>query len=201
MKLFDFDNTIYDGESTVDFFMFVLNKKREITRYIPLMVYSLLMYKANLLSLSKVQEIANKCTHVLVKHQNEAMQLVDEFWKNYSYKLKNSFLSKIGSDDVIITASPNVLIQGIQDQLGTSNIICSTINMEKGTLDFLCMGENKVKAFLKKYPNVIPDEFYTDSMMDAPLMSLAKKCFLVKGTRVSLISNADKKEKNRKKRF
>lgn len=187
MKVFDFDNTIYDGESAVDFFLFVLNKKKHFTKYIPLMVYALFMYKANFLSLSKVQKIADKCSHEFVKHQDEAFELVQDFWKSYSYKLKSEILNMIDENDVIITASPNVLIQGIQNKLKTSHVICSSINMKNGSLEFLCMAENKVKAFLERYPNITPDEFYTDSMSDAPLMKVAKKTFLVRGDKISLI--------------
>ena len=33
MKVFDFDNTLYDGESLVDFFEFLCDKKDELRKY------------------------------------------------------------------------------------------------------------------------------------------------------------------------
>lgn len=32
VNLYDFDNTIYDGESTVDFFLFCLKKKKKFNK-------------------------------------------------------------------------------------------------------------------------------------------------------------------------
>ena len=49
------------------------------------------------------------------------------------------------------------------------------------------MGENKVKAFLVKYPNQIIDEFYTDSKIDTPFMKLSKKSFWVKGKKIKQV--------------
>ena len=38
MNVYDFDNTIYDGESAVDFFMFCLGKDIKLIKLLPLLV-------------------------------------------------------------------------------------------------------------------------------------------------------------------
>ena len=184
MRVFDFDNTIYNGESSVDFFMFLLSKKKYYTRYLPLTIYTLALYKANVLSLDYVQNVANKYAHEIAKNGKYSEKLIQEFWKLNNHKLKRHFLEKINEEDVIITASPNVLINEIKDKLKTKNIICSKLDIKTGKLKFLCMGKNKVKAFKYMYPNTTIDEFYTDSMNDSPLIDISNKTFLVKGNQI-----------------
>ena len=45
MRVFDFDNTIYDGESVIDFYLFSLRRNPKVARYVPVVLYHLLRYK------------------------------------------------------------------------------------------------------------------------------------------------------------
>ena len=44
MRVFDFDNTIYDGESVIDFYLFSLRRNPKVARYVPVVLYHLLRY-------------------------------------------------------------------------------------------------------------------------------------------------------------
>ena len=195
MNVYDFDNTIYNGESSIDFFLYVLSKNKTLFKYLPLTGYSLLLYKAGLLSINKIQDIANRYTDIVIKYQDDINDLINGFWEKYSYKLKTVFLNRIESNDIIITASPRILIDGIKNRINTNNIICSEINMKTGKLEYLCMGENKVKALYERYPDIEINEFYTDSIKnDIHLINIANKPYLVKGNHVVPIL---KKEPNK----
>lgn len=180
MNVYDFDNTIYDGESIIDFFMFCIKKDISLSKYIPLATHTVMLYKMNLLPIEKLYELANQMSSIIVKNKEQANSLVKEFWSLNKHKLKKYFLDKINSDDIILTASPRILISGILDELKTKNIICSEINLETGKFEFLCFRENKVVAFKQKYPNASIEEFYTDSLNDLPIIKLANKSYLVK---------------------
>lgn len=180
MNVYDFDNTIYDGESTIDFFMFCMKKDITLSKYIPLATYTIMLYKMNLLPIDKLYELADKMSYLIVKNKEKANSLIKEFWIHHKHKLKKFYLSKLTSDDVILTASPRMLIEGILDELKTNNIICSELNLETGKFEFLCFRENKVIAFKEKYPSATIEEFYTDSMSDLPIIKLANKSYLVR---------------------
>ena len=45
MRVFDFDNTVYDGESVIDFYLFSLRRNPKVARYVPVVLYHLLRYK------------------------------------------------------------------------------------------------------------------------------------------------------------
>ena len=169
MNVYDFDNTIYDGESIVDFFAFCIQKKKSLCKYIPLAIYTVALYKTN--------------SSLIIENKEFADELIKEFWTLNKHKLKKYFLDKITSSDVILTAAPRMLIEGILEELNTKNIICSEFNLETGKCEFLCYRENKVVAFKNQYPNAIIEEFYTDSMNDLPIIKLANNSFLVKKKR------------------
>ena len=50
MNVYDFDNTIYDGESVLDLFFFYVKKDPYLIRYIPKVFYALAKYKAGKLT-------------------------------------------------------------------------------------------------------------------------------------------------------
>ena len=43
MKVFDFDNTIYNGESSFDFALFMVKKKKSLIKYLPNFLYLLVL--------------------------------------------------------------------------------------------------------------------------------------------------------------
>lgn len=180
MRIFDFDNTIYDGESVFDFFLFCVKEKKSLIKYAPIVFYTTLMYEFGLLSIDKLCELAGRMSKIIIANKEDADYLINKFWDIHTRNLKPDYLEQLREDDVIITASPRILIDGIKDKLNTKNIICTEMNIETGKLEFLCFRENKVKAFKERYPNALVEEFYTDSYNDKPLMEISKKTYLVK---------------------
>lgn len=180
MNVYGFDSTIYDGEAIIDFLMFCVKKDISLTRYIPVATRTVMLYKSNLLSIEKLCELIDQMTSKIIKNKEQANLLVEQFWIQHKHKLNKYFLDRINSDDVIITAAPRILISGISNELKTSNIICSELNLETGKFDFLCFGENKLKAFKERYPNATIDEFYTVSLADSSMIEISNKAFLVK---------------------
>lgn len=180
MRVFDFDNTIYDGESSFDFFCFCMRKRKRLVLFVPVVIYNFVLYKFNLLSEDKIYKFVNSFSDLVVKNKNYSTLFINEFWQRNECKLKSDFLNMLNHEDVIITGAPNFLISGISEKLGTKNICCSIYDIDSGLLKFLCFGENKVKVFKEKYPNVQIDEFYTDSMSDKPMMDISRKVYMVR---------------------
>ena len=44
-----------------------------------------------------------------------------------------------------------------------------------------------MKAFFEEYPETEIENFYTDSLNDAPLIEISKNAFLVKGNKITKI--------------
>ena len=181
MKVFDFDNTIYNGESMVDFFHFVIKKKEKFKKYEGLVDKLLFLYKHNLLPMKLVKHYINKYSNELdVNVTNDKIKsTIDEFWKTHKDKIDKEMIKKISKDDVIMTASVDILIDPIKKELKTKNIYTSITDIENKDLKFICYSENKLKKFQEIYKDKFIDELYTDSYADKPLMSISKKVYMV----------------------
>lgn len=183
MKIFDFDNTIYDGESCFDFFIFCVKRKKSLCVHLPSVVYNLIRYKMGRVGIEAVYAFCDKMMGVFFENSAHADRLLKEFWSVNRSKLKPEILSLIGSDDAIISAAPRFLLENIADELKAETLICTETKDDHVT--FLCYGRNKVRAFCERFEGCEIDEFYTDSVNDAPMMKMAKRAYMVKGTKIT----------------
>lgn len=180
MKAFDFDNTLYRGESVFDFALFMIKKKKKFLFYIPSFVKLLIFYKSTKISIEKFTKSLEKYSQIFLKNKEEIFSYVDEFWEKNIDKIYPEMLEKVKENDVIITASPSFLIERIQNILPTKNILATKLDLDKGKIIYLNFQSNKVEHFKKIYPHATIEEFYTDSMNDLAMMNISKNVYLVK---------------------
>lgn len=186
MNIFDFDNTIYDGESSFDFFFFCLRDDKKLALHIPMMLIDLILYKTRLISVNRLYADAEKLCRELQKREAQLEEKLQAFWEISEKKLKPEICALIRAEDVIITASPKFLIDGILDRLGTENLIASQMDVHTGRVEYLCFREEKITQLRRRFGDEV-DSIYTDSLNDAPLIDCAKKAYLVRGTDIRRI--------------
>ena len=56
MNVYDFDKTIYKGDSTIDFFLYVVKRKPLVLRYLPKQVLGFVLYKTKQIDKTKFKE-------------------------------------------------------------------------------------------------------------------------------------------------
>lgn len=184
MNVYDFDNTIYDGESSFDFFIFCLKKRISLIKFLPPVLITLVRYKMCRIT---TEELMLKCEKYMIDFLsmlNSPKKLICEFWDCHEHKIKDFYKKQHRKDDVIISASNDLFLKEICSRLKIKHLIASKIDLKNNKIEYLCHNENKVKLFKNIFPNEVIDEFYTDSMNDLPMIKLAKKSFLVKGDRI-----------------
>ena len=54
--VYDFDKTVYNGDSSIDFFFFCLSKKVKLVKYIAIIVYYFCLYILHIISTKKFKE-------------------------------------------------------------------------------------------------------------------------------------------------
>lgn len=178
MKIYDFDNTIYNGDSTVDFYFFVLKRKISLIILWPILFCNYIKYVFKIITKEQLKE---SFFSFLIKINN-IDTLIDSFWEKNEYKIKRWYLNQKRKDDVIITASPSFLLKPICEKLEINKIIASEVDKKTGKYNGLnCYGEEKVVRFYKEFSNGEIDQFYTDSLSDKPLIDIAREAFIVKG--------------------
>lgn len=180
MKVFDFDNTIYKGESTFDFALYVVKRKKSLLRYLPAFLWLLFSYKVARMDVQTYQRKLEKYTKQFLANKDFILECVKEFWEENIDRIYPHMLKMIHEDDVIITTCPDFLIDELRDIIPTNHILSTKIDLDQGKILFLNFHENKIKAYREYYKDRKIENFYTDSQNDRPLMAISQNVFLVK---------------------
>jgi HAD superfamily phosphoserine phosphatase-like hydrolase len=176
MNVYDFDGTIYDGDSSVDFFLYALKQKPSLLRYIPRQAWGFLLYGMKRISKTELKEYFFSFLSGI-----DTEKLTEDFWNQNQYRIYKWYLEQQQPDDIIISASPEFLLKPICQRLGIQHLIASTVDAQSGKFSGEnCRGEEKVQRLAKEYHVTRIDNFYSDSHSDLPLAQIANRAFLVK---------------------
>ncbi len=187
MNVFDFDNTIYRGESFIDLFIMVLKKDPTLLRNVPHMVSGVLQYKLGTLRLESALAKYAAIFEEYVSGLDNLDDLVTEFWDKHIHKVKPFYEDVRSEEDIVISASPEIVIAEVCRRIGIKNYVGTQFDRETGKLGLVCFRENKIKAFFDRYPDGRIDTLYTDSMHDKPLMDISDKVYFVTGDKIRRI--------------
>lgn len=177
MNVYDFDKTIYDGDSTIDFYLYCLRKKPKIIFCIFKQLQGVVLKKIKKIDTKTMKEYF----FIFLLKLDNTEDLINSFWETHERKIKKWYLKKKKETDLVISASPNFLIKPICKRLKIRDSIATEMDIKTGKIKGKnCKGEEKVKRFYKKYPQGKILEFYSDSYSDTPLKEISKKSYLVK---------------------
>ena len=177
MNVYDFDKTIYDGDSTVDFYLFSLRRHKKILLLAP----SLLAAVTKFYVLRRGSKTDFKQVMYRFLRYVDMKKDLPDFWEGHAGKIKAFYLRQQKKDDVIISASPEFLLAPICRQLGINCLMASRVHPQTGIYDGInCHGKEKVRRFYEKFPDGVIDDFYSDSHSDDPLAEIAKRAYIVK---------------------
>lgn len=182
MNAYDFDKTIYDGDSTADFYMFSLKRHKKIITLFPSLLIAFIRFY--------VFKIGNKTEFKEVMYRFlrycDADKDVEDFWNENQGKIKEFYINKQRSDDVIISASPVFLLTPICKRLNINFLIASEVDKQSGKYNGInCHGKEKVRRFYEIFENGKVEEFYSDSYSDTPMAEIAQKAYIVKKDKIS----------------
>ena len=180
MNVYDFDNTLYDGESGVQMFFFYLKRKPSVLRFAPVILGAMIRYKMGKVQIADVVDNYDYIFRAFVKIVKDPQADAKLFWDKHQHRIRDFYKALQRPDDLIISASPEQSLEEICGRLGITRWIGTRIDLENNRFDFICFRENKVKAFQEQYPGERIENFYTDSMNDKPLMDLADHVFFMR---------------------
>lgn len=179
MNVYDFDQTIYRGDSTRDFYFHCLKKHAVIIKYLPMQAVQFVKFIFGKVSKTSFKEKF----YSFLKSIPDIDKEVEEFWKTHDKNIKSWYINQKREDDLIISASPEFLLRPICEKLGI-NLIASRVDKLNGiTEGENCWGEEKVKRFNAACGGKI-NKFYSDSASDNPLARMAEEAFMVKGDKI-----------------
>lgn len=180
MNVYDFDGTIYPGDSTVDFYLYALRRRPALLRFAPRQLLGGILY-----ALKRIDKTQFKERFFCFLAGIDAEAMAEAFWEARGGKIGEWYLRQRRADDVVISASPEFLLSPICRRLGVRRLIASDVDARSGAFRGTnCRGEEKVRRLAAECQTTRIDEFYSDSRSDLPLAKIADRAFRVKKGRV-----------------
>ena len=177
MNAYDFDETIFQPDSSYAFVLFCLRRyPRAVLRAVPGMAYGAGM---RLLGQMGTRELKEK-VFAFLSRLDDVDRVVAEFWQENEKGLEPWYLAQKREDDLIISASPEFLLRPVAEKLGV-RLIATPMDRHSGRiLGKNCHDYEKVTRFMQEFPHEKPERFYSDSLSDSPMARLSHRAFLVK---------------------
>lgn len=179
INMYDFDDTIYSGDSSVDFIKYCYKKGYIKFNNILKIMGSFIIYFFGVIDITQFKEVLFS----FLNNVNDGERVVSEFWDEHYKNIKKFYLDKNHENDIINSASPYFLLKPACEMLGVKDLIASDVNIKNGKNK----GKNnskdvKVKNLYKKYKDCVVEECYSDNPFnDKFILELANKAYVVKG--------------------
>ena len=176
MNVYDFDGTLYDGDSTMDLFKYCLVRRPYILVCLPGQLIARSKYKKGRIDRTQLKQAYYRFFRYV-----DMEKMSKRFWDSRQDRIFPWYKDIQRGDDLVISASPEFHIREICFRIGIKNVIASKVDPKTGVYDGVnCRDEEKVRRFREVYGDAEIDDFYSDSDHDIPLAKLAKRAFLVK---------------------
>ena len=193
LSVYDFDKTIYNGETLNDFYRFYLIKKPWKIYTVIFQLWYFLLYVLKIINLEKLKE--NFLRFLNGENTGELKKLIREFWEKKESKInpwvKDEILKNKKETEILvaISASPTFLIidrlrlMGFDVVIGTDFLFEST-KFHSHITSKNCKNYEKVRRLdnWAEDNNIQYDivNFYSDSIADKPLFDLAEHKYWIK---------------------
>lgn len=182
VNVYDFDGTIYSGDSTLDFYLSCLKLRPWLApRALPAVALAPLAL-AGVVSRERFKEAFYRS---FLPHVADIENEVAAFWEEAVGRIADWYLDRKHPTDIIISASPEFLLQPMTDFLGV-RLIASKVDPRSGALlGPNCRANEKVVRLRAEFGEIRIDNFYTDTDSDAPLAALAQRAWRVERKEIS----------------
>ena len=194
MNIYDFDGTIYNGDSCRDIVIYGL------LHYPSIVLKSLKKarllnekYKKGYISFEEVKEALLSFIYKI----NNYPKFINSFVDSHMKKIKPFYLSRKSEADIIVTASYDLWIKQFAKRLGIKHVIATNTDSNGKIIGKNCKGEEKVKRIKELYSDTEILCAYGDSSKDIPVLKLAKTAYVVEGNKLFTYKK-DYKFKNNK---
>ncbi|HAR91675.1 MAG TPA: hypothetical protein DCR28_01050 [Eubacterium sp.] len=176
MNVYDFDKTIYPTDCAIDFCFWCMKRHPKLWfTYFPKLVKVMIQRK-----LGKVPEyLKHRKFLSYLTMIDDFDEQIEKYWNKNEKRIASWYLKQKKDDDLIISASPDCLIEPIANRLGVK-FMATEFDREYGVFtNNLMYAKEKAKYIFDKGFPVI-DNFYSDSLSDTPIALCAEKAHLVK---------------------
>lgn len=180
IDVYDFDGTIYDGDSTADFVLYALRRHPGVIAGLPRVILAALRLAVKNIGLTQFKS-------VLFSEMSKRFSLEDEaerFWQDEKTRAKlGAWFAHTPRDlpVVIASASPEFELRHAAKILGVDTLIGTKCSMPDGVLiGKNCKGAEKISRIREVVGEYEVRAMYTDdAKADGPLLAIARERYIV----------------------
>ena len=177
MNVFDFDGTIYEGDSSVDFVRYCMRTYPRLWRYIPEMLVAYGQYRRGKDNKTLLKEHLFR----FVEQFDDLQAVVDDFWKGHFENVMDWYRDVHQESDVIVSASPAFLENSLLELLHVQAVVATRVDPRTGKIDGInCRNAEKVRRFRELFPDAVIEKAYGNSDGDYEMACEAREAYLVK---------------------
>ena len=181
MNVYDFDKTIYHGDSTAHFFIYCLKTQPSTWKWLPYQGLCAIPFALRIMKKTAFKQRF----YSFLKSVRDIDGTVEAFWKIHKKNIKPFYAETRREDDVIISASPYFLLEPVCRELGV-RLIATPMDKKTGKIQGRnCHDSEKVRRFYEEYPGAHTENFYSDSLSDSPMAEIADNAYMVKKHKLS----------------
>ncbi len=180
IDIYDFDKTVVPFDSGSLFVGYCFLHYPWIIIHTPLLIAAALLMCLHIISFTKFKKVCYMFLPLIPLEK-----AVKDFWDRHEHQVHQWFLQR-ERYSVVISASPDFLLNEIHKRLGFEKLICTVHNRKNGVIiGENCRGAEKVRRLFEEFDegtiNVI--DVYSDSLKhDKHIFSLAKgNCYHIEG--------------------
>ena len=176
MNVYDFDKTIYPTDCAIDFCFWCMKRHPKLWfTYFPNLVKVMVQRK-----LGKVPEyLKHRKFLSYLTMIDDFEEQIEKYWNKNEKRIASWYLEQKKEDDLIISASPDCLIEPIANRLGVK-FMATEYDREFGVFTNNLMYAKEKARYIFDHGFPVIDNFYSDSLSDTPLALCAEKAYLVK---------------------
>lgn len=177
MNVYDFDGTIYDGDSGVDIVKYGL--KTHTFLVIWTLLKTCFVFLGYIFKKREIVDVKVSALSFLIKINN-INEFINDFIKIHKKNIKFWYYKMQREDDIVISASYSLWIKPFCKEIGINNVIATELDLKSGKIiGKNCSMDEKVKLFKKYYKNKKINNFYSDSHNDIPMFEFSENGHVV----------------------
>jgi hypothetical protein len=176
MNVYDFDGTIYVGDTELSFFELIFEKMGTFPWKFN---YKLNEWLAAKRIIRKTK--AREREYCFLKRIKNLDELMEEYWKRNEKNVLDWYFKVRRPDDVIASGTPAFILEPYIKKLGLEGrLVATDMDPKTGKVKGrFCVMDEKLEAFKRQFPGEKIENFYSDSWNDRFLAEYAEHSFAI----------------------
>ena len=178
MNIYDFDNTIYKGDTNIDLILYsFVRHPFSVSISLIKTIFIYIKYKRKLVSFEKVKEVMLSFLFKIKDLDKYLDKFVDSHLKN----IKSWYIKNHKDDDIVISASYELWVKKFCNKINIKNVIGTVTDNKGNIIGKNCKNKEKINRLNKEFPGIKINNAYSDSLDDISMFEVSTKAYLVKG--------------------